>query len=303
MFALLAVKIIPLYGNLILGFIAGKWLKVSRESIAALVIYMVAPIVFFGGIAKGDLSPILLLTPFVSYLHSTIIGLVSFWVAKRFYRDSRPNIIAQASGTGNNGYFGLPIAMALFDANTVSVYLLLVIGTSLYESTIGFFLTARGQHTVSESLRKTLRLPVLYAFLLGSFISLNHIALPAVLFEMINSFRGAYVVLGMMMIGLALSGMTRLSLDTGFTLLLFIARFVAWPMLAISLIWLDNHFLHLYGNDLHRALLLFSFMPLAANSVAIASLLRCHPEKTATTVLLSTIFALFYIPYMVQWLM
>ena len=43
--------------------------------------------------------------------------------------------------------------------------------------------------------------------------------------------------------------------------------------------------------------------PLAANAVAIASLLRCEPEKTATAVFLSAVFAALYVPLMVVWIL
>ena len=43
-------------------------------------------------------------------------------------------------------------------------------------------------------------------------------------------------------------------------------------------------------------LLIMSIVPPAANIAAFAATLDLNPEKAATTVLLGTIFALFYIP-------
>jgi malate permease and related proteins len=302
-FLALLIKVIPLYANLALGFVAGKWLHVQRESIATLMIYMIAPIVFFGGITKMELSPALLTVPLLGYMLSVIIGVATYQVARRLYHDSRPNIMAAASGTGNNGYFGLPIAMMLFDTQAVGVYLLLVIGITIYESTVGFYITAKGQHSPADSLRKTLRLPAVYALLAGACVSLSGLAMPAVFYDFLRYFEGAYTVLGMMIIGLGLSGMHRLEIDWGFTTILFVARFVAWPVLALGAVWLDTRYFNLYSDAVRQAVLLISIMPLAANSVAIASLLRCEPEKTASAVLLSTIFAAIYVPVMVALLL
>ena len=44
--------------------------------------------------------------------------------------------------------------------------------------------------------------------------------------------------------------------------------------------------------------MLLSIVPLAANTVELASLFKSQPEKAATAVLLSTIFALVYVPVM-----
>lgn len=298
-FLALLAKVIPLYGNLLLGFVAGKWLHVQRESIATLMIYIISPVVFFGGISRMELSPVLLTIPLLGYGLSMAVAFPTFFIARRIYSDSRPNIMAAAAGTGNNGYFGLPIAMMLFDAQTVGIYLMLVIGVTIFESTLGFYITAKGQYTATESLRKTLRIPVVYSLAAGATVSLMGWQLPETALEFIGYFKGAYAVLGMMIIGLGLSTMKRLELDFGFIGILFLARFGAWPLLALGAVWLDEQFLDIYSEAVRRAVLLISIMPLAVNAVAIASLLRCEPEKTATAVFLSAVFAAAYVPLMV----
>lgn len=299
LFLALLVKVIPLYVNLILGFVAGKWLHVQRESIATLMIYVISPVVFFGGITRMEVTPTLLAVPLLGYLMALAIGGATYVLSRRLYDDSRPNIMAAAAGTGNNGYFGLPVAMMLFDEQTVGIYLMLVIGVTIYESTFGFYMTAKGQHTAAESLRKTLRLPAIYALLCGVGIGFSGMVMPEVFYDFLRYFQGAYTVLGMMIIGLGLSTMHRFVVDAGFTAILFLARFVAWPLMALGLVWLDREIFNLYSEAVRMAVLLISMMPLAANSVAIAALLRCEPEKTATAVLLSTVFAAVYVPVMV----
>lgn len=299
-FFVLLFKIIPLYMNLILGFIAGKWLHVQRESIATLVIYMVAPIVFFTGIVRMDLTPSLLAVPLLGFTLALIICTGSYLFTRQIYSNARPNIMAAAAGTGNTGYFGLPIAMMLFDAQAVGVYLLLSIGITIYENTVGFYLTAKGNMTAGDALRKTLRLPLIYAFLAGVVVNFSGMTMPELVNDFAGYMRGAYTVLGMMIIGLALSTLARFTLDTGFTVLLFAARFGLWPLLAFGTVWLDRNLLGFYDSHVHKAVILASFMPLAANSAAVAALLKCEPEKIATAVLLSTLFAAIYVPVMVS---
>ncbi len=45
-----------------------------------------------------------------------------------------------------------------------------------------------------------------------------------------------------------------------------------------------------------------SIVPLAANTVAIATELKTYPEKASVAVLMSTLFALFFIPLVVSFL-
>lgn len=303
LFWMLLAKVIPLYGNLVLGFIAGKWLGVDRDSVSRLMLYLISPIVFFGGLSRMEITPVLLTVPLLGYLLASTVSAATYYTSRCFYKDSRPNIMAAASGTGNNGYFGLPIAMALFDTQTVGIYLMLVVGISVYESSLGFYITAKGQHTPRESLIKTLRLPTLYAFLAGAVCSMMTVPLPDAFYDFTDYFKGAYTVLGMMQIGLGLSTMKRFRIDIGFTSILLTARFLLWPLLVSALVWIDVQYLHWYSDAVRRAVVLISFMPLAANTVSIAAILRCHPEEVATAVLISTVIAAFYVPFMVSWLL
>jgi malate permease and related proteins len=67
----------------------------------------------------------------------------------------------------------------------------------------------------------------------------------------------------------------------------------------LAFIALDRGFLHFYTTVIHQVMVLASIVPLAANTVAIATELKTQPEKAALAVLLSTVFALFYIPTLV----
>jgi predicted permease len=294
---MLIVKLMPMVAFMAMGFVAGRWLSADRQTIASMMLYLIVPFVFYTGIAQMEMQLRLLAVPLLSFGLASAVGLVAYAVAQHLYGDSRANIIGMASGTGNNGYFGLPIAMLLFDEQTVGVYLLCIVGISLFESSIGFFMTARGEHEPAEALRRTLRMPMLYAFLLGSVAAFMEWRPAGFMLDMLEYCKGAYTVLGMMMIGIGLASMTRFRVDMGFTALLFFNKFIFWPALAVGVVWVDRIFLGVYSPSVHQALLLISVMPLAANSVAIAALLNCQPQRTAAAVLLSTIFGIFFVPW------
>lgn len=299
LFQTLLIKLIPLYILMGLGFVAGRFLKVDSHSIARLMMYVIVPFVFFTGISRMEMSPSLMLVPVVGYAIASTMGLGGYAIAKRLYGDNRANIVGLASGTANIGYFGLPVAMMLFDAQGVGIYLLGIIGNVLYENSFGFYLTARGAHDAREALRRTLRMPSLHAAILGILASALHWQPWGVITDTASYFTGTYTVLGMMMIGLGLAGLEHFRVDVRFTGLLFLIKFAGWPLLTSAVILLDNAAMHLFDEAVHHAMLLVSFMPLSANSVAIASLLNCQPQRMATAVLLSTLVALVYVPLMV----
>ena len=47
LFFIILLKVFPIYINVVLGFLSSKFLKVQRESVATLLIYILAPIVVF----------------------------------------------------------------------------------------------------------------------------------------------------------------------------------------------------------------------------------------------------------------
>ena len=298
-FLTLLIKLLPLYGIVLLGWIAGKYLGVEKESIAPLLIYIVTPIVVFNGVITVTLNKATLSLPILFFFLACCICLAFYCLGKLIWQGSEKNILAFTAGAGNTGYFGLPVVLTLFGDQFLGIAVLTILGFVLYENSLGFFITAKGQHSGREALMKVLKLPALYAFFLGLVVSVSNINFASTVVDAINSFRGAYIVLGMMLVGLGLSQVTKASLDYTFTSVAFFAKFIIWPLVVGIIIFLDIHFVHLYSSEIHKIMLLMSIVPLASNTVAFATKLKTHPEKAAVTVLLSTLFALLYIPLFV----
>ena len=295
-FSVVFFKLIPLYVIILLGFLAGKFLRASKETLASILIYILTPVVVFNGMLKIKISFDSLSLTIVCLLISCIMSLLFFYLGGFFWRDSTRNILAFTAGTGNTGYFGLPVAIALFGNDVVGMAVLFLLGCAVYENTLGFFITARGNAPARESLLRMLKLPALYAFLLGVVISSLDIHLGRIYEETALNFQSAYSVLGMMIVGLGLVGPHKMKFDLTFLSLAFIAKFFLWPISIAAVIVVDTKFLHLYSDLSHRVMILMSIVPMAANTVAYAALLNAQPEKASITVLLSTLFALFFIP-------
>jgi predicted permease len=295
-FLLVLGRILPLYFLIGLGFLAGRILHARKETVASLLIYVIAPFVIFHGAATTPLTPGVLALPIFFFLLCSALSVAFLAIASQIWTDARKNIVAFSAGTGNTGYFGLPLALALFDSDALGVVILSVLGFVLYENSVGFYITAMGRHSRRESLVRVFRLPTLYAYLSGLLVNVSGLPLGDSYESMAASFRGTYIVLGMMSIGLGIADMRRFELDCGFIGLSFAAKFLAWPLAAGALAFLDAAFLNFYSHRTHQIIILLSMVPLAANMVAVATTLRTEPEKSALAVLLSTVFALLYLP-------
>lgn len=295
-FITLLVKLLPLYIIVFLGFIAGKHLRVQKESVTSLLMYIVAPIVLFNGILTTKLTFSTLSIPVLFFMICLVVTGITYYVAGYIWKDATKNILAYISGTANTGYFGLPVSIVIFGNYVVGIVGLILLGTALFANSVGFFLAAKGNHTTKESIMRVLKLPLLYAFILAVFINLSGVFVPEIVYNTADYFVGAFTVLGMMLVGIAIADVSKGHIDLKFTGLSLIAKYIFWPVIILAVIYFDSRYLNVYSQELHAIFLLIAFVPVAANTASVATILKTHPEKAAIDVLVSTLFALVIIP-------
>ncbi len=296
----LFLKLIPLYVTVALGWTAGRYLEASGRHIAGIMLYIVTPSVVFSGVMAAPLSPEVILLPFLVFGISSVLGIVQLKLAKSALNDGSANIIPLCVGSGNTGYFGVPVALLLFGEEGLALYIVCMLGTTLFENSVGFYLAARGRYSIREALWRVLKLPSVYAFLAAVVLNLAGLGIPDIFVPLFDNLRGAYSVLGMMIIGMSITSFRGLAGNIRFTALAFFGKFVIWPMVAIVFWWVDSTLLGIYQPAVHKAMFLISITPIAANTVVIATLLDTSPKQAAGTVLLTTLFALAFIPVMIS---
>ncbi len=309
-FQALILKLVPLYFIILLGFIAGKWLNVERESIAPLLLYIVVPVVSFKGIVETEITWVTLSYPVFFFLASASLAILFFNLGKKLFNDrEKAGLLSLCAGLANVGYFGLPLLFLLFDESILGVAVLLMLGLAIHESSVGFLVAASGKHSFKEALFKTLRLPAIYTSLLAVICNLAYKRYPELccfdpaiqsLNTAMDKFVGAYTLLGMLMIGLGLAKVRTLKLDFQFISLGFLAKFICYPMLSIAFIVFNKCFMQIYDDVVLQVLFILSIVPIGANTITIATELKMDTDTVSITVLLSTLFALIYIPFLVS---
>ncbi|WP_323751776.1 AEC family transporter [Marinobacter sp.] len=296
----LFVKLLPLYVTVALGWVAGRYLDVSGKHIAGMMLYIVTPSVVFSGVMAAPLSTEVILLPFLVFGFCTILALIHMALGRKLLTDGSASVIPLTVGTGNTGYFGIPVALLLFGEQGLALYIVCMLGTTLFENSVGFYLAARGKYSIRDALIRVARLPSVYAFLVAVGLNLSGIGIPDPFVPLFDNLRGAYSILGMMIIGMGILSFRGLAGNPVFTGVAFFGKFVSWPVLALAFWWLDASVLGIYDQAVHQAIFLISITPIAANTVVIATLLDASPQQAAGTTLLSTLFALVFIPVMVS---
>lgn len=298
LFWTLFFKIAPLYGLMILGYIGGRVAGISRESVAKLLLYILSPLIVFHGAYTAPLEAGNIVLPMFFFVLACGMSIGAYVLGSCVWKDNTRNIFAYAAASGNTGYFGIPVTLAVLGEKALGITVLCTMGLVLFENSLGFFLTARGSYTARQSLVRLVLLPSVYGLIVGIGLNASGVVMPEAYTSLMDNVRGAYTILGSMMVGLGIVGIGALRVDWKLLSLSWIAKFMITPLATMCLLTLDTHTLHLLSPLMRETALLLSFMPLATNTIVLATALNVQPGKAGLAVITSTIFALVLIPAM-----
>lgn len=295
LFAAIFARLAPLYLTMGAGFSLARRSGDITKNLAVLQIYFLAPIVILTNVMKLDVQFDLFLLPLAFFAACMIMSNVTRLAAKAFKCDGVP-ALAQAGGTCNNGYLGIPVATILFPPEYLPLFIFAGIGGTIYENTYGYYMIARGQYSARDALKKLITLPSLYAMFAGLALASLNVTLPAIWEDFACNALGAYVIVGALIIGFGVAQVRNWKFDWTYLNVILSAKFLIWPAAMIGLLMLESAAIGFF-TDAHKAcLMLISIMPLAANSAAFAALFNITPDRMATAVALSTLMGLVLIP-------
>lgn len=300
LFLTLLGKIIPLYFSIVLGFFSTKFLDCNKDTVAKILLYILAPLIVFNATLSVHINSSVIFLPFFFFMLSLVIAFGTLPIFYAIFKDNSANVLSFSVATGNTGNLGIPIAILFLEPKLVDIYIFTVLASMLYQNSVGYYITAKSNFTVKESIKKVIKLPVIHAFILGLVLNLLGFKMPEVFMDYTNYLKGAYAVFGMMLLGM---GMEHIKSSGGFdklfiSLALFV-KFIVWPVIVLGFIFLDKYYIHFLDPNLYLVMFIFSIVPLAGNTVTVATLLNVKPEKMSIAVLVSTFISLFYIPLMI----
>lgn len=292
----LAIKLVPLYLLVAIGFALGRFLHVKSAEIGKLALFVLSPAVVFKGFYSAKLEGAMLALPFGIMLTACAVAVLAQPLAGRLWSDGRERIASFGAATGNTGFFGIPACLALIGPDSLPYVVLVSFGFTAYENSVGFFVVARAEASWSGALMRVLRYPGLHACWLGLVLNATGVGLPAYVPQTVDLLAGGFSAVGMMIVGLGLASVSRIRLDVGFTAFAFAWKFLAWPALAAAFIAFDRAWLHAFSTIGHKVLLVESLVPMAAVTVVHATLRNIHPDRAAVAVAFSTLVALLWLP-------
>ena len=298
LFLTLLIKLLPIYATMGMGMFLSRQVGNIAYQLGVMQIYFITPLVVCTKIMHLEFDISMMALPVTMFF--ICIGIASaVYHVTRIAKNDAYSILGQGSGTANTGYLGVPVALIVLPADQLPLYMFGMVATVIFENSLGYYFAARGQFSPREAILKLLKLPTLYALIIGVVLGQLNIAIPSSWENFERDLLGAYVVLGALIIGFGLSGVKWHDFNVRFVGIFLGIKFIIWPLVTFLIVLADQNFVGLLTPDMHKILLLMSFLPMAANTVAFAALFKTYPSQAAVAVALSTLFGLIAIPFYV----
>jgi predicted permease len=297
------LTIAPLLIMVLIGFIAQRLYHVQSNSLAALAIYILGPAVMLLGILDEHLDLSILYMPLIVLCMGILICAVCYPIAGLIWDDARKQMVGFSSGTANSSYFGIPVCGAILGVESMPIAIMFALGQTLFESTLGYYLAARGQTGIKESAIKLLKLPLLYGLLIALILRAQDWQMPQVISESVELLASAFTPIGMMLVGVGLAESKLLSRpDFRFIAVVLFNKFVLWFLVVIGFIWFDKTYLHLFDTLAHQVMLIQAVTPVGVSTVAYAAAFKLFPEKMSMAVVVSLLLVVPILSFVILWL-
>ncbi|MTB70391.1 AEC family transporter [Arsenicicoccus sp. MKL-02] len=232
MLAALVQVVLPVVLVAAVGYVLARSFELDRQTLNKVGMHGLTPALAFTSIVKTEVSPGQGVWLVAGYVAANVLaGLVAWGVAARWPGRTRRGVVA-CTVIGNNGNFGLPVALLALGQPGLDQALVIFIVSVVVMFTIGPVLY--GSHDgLGAGLRSLVRLPVLWALVLASVVRLTGMTVPVGVMRGIELLAAAAIPLVLLQLGVQLGQSRRIHL-TAPVLLSVGLRSVGLPLLGLA---------------------------------------------------------------------
>ena len=281
--------ILPILILMAVGVGIQKKFNFQLRPIANLITYCFMPAAVFLNMYQVDLNYDLLRQLFI-YLLIFSISLIalSTIIEKLFkFKGSERTALKNSISLMNSGNYGLPVAQLVFSTSPlgVSVQILMLVFQNLLTYTYGLYNLVSASKSLYGIFLSLIRLPIIYALLLGIIFQVFQIPLPQFVLIPLEQLAAGFASLALILLGAQLANIRFTSFHPVIGWSLF-GRLLASPAIALGIILL-------LGIDgvIAQSLLIASAFPTSRNTSTLALEYDVAPDLHAQIVLFSTLLS------------
>lgn len=285
LFSIIFNVISPIFIVIGIAVYVGRRFNPDRKGLSTLLIYIFLPALAFRGMATtqaeiGEIGQIAVVVTGVT-LGMIAVGLVISRVMRFDQRLESAFVLSIM--TMNAANYGIPLNTFAFGEAGGERAILYWLMASILANTLGVFFASRGTGNVRDAIANVVRVPIVYALVLGLIVNFGNIEIPLPLFRAIDILADAAIPGMMVLLGLSLA-YAQIRGRIGTIMLASGARLIIAPMIALPIALLFG----LQGVTFNVAVI-ESSMPTAVVASAFALQFGSDAEFTASVTLVSTV--------------
>lgn len=276
------------------GYLAARTLRLDRGPLTRLTLFVLVPFLVFDQLWRNTADPAGALRLALAFALASLAFAFLGWGAGRLLALPAPVRASLTATTAfpNTGNMGLSVALfALGEVGLERATIVFVVATVLL---FGFGPALFHGGSLREQLAMTLRLPLIWAVVLGLAANAANLQLPANLGGGVHMLAQGAIPMLLLVLGMQIAE-SRIRVGA-YDLLASLLRVLGGPVAAF---WIGRA-LGLGGADL-VVLVLISGMPAAVNTYLMAAEFGGDAARTARVVVLSTLISFLTLPLVLGW--
>lgn len=285
MLAALLQVILPVVIVALVGMLLARRFDLSGDTIGKINLYALTPPLAFDSLMKTQVTIGESAVLVAGMVLVTAIGALVGWLGSLRSAGRTRRGVVGAVILGNNGNFGLPIALLALGQVGLDQAMILFLTSLVIMFTVGPILMGSGGGLLA-GLATFAKLPVTWAMVLAAVLRLLGWEAPIGIMRGVELLAGAAVPMVLLALGVQLTQSQRLQL-TRPVLTAVGLRIVAVPLIAVGVAWALR-----MDPVSTSSLVLASAMPTAVNTFMLAREYGSDPETAASAVALSTVLSI-----------
>ncbi|MBM7633979.1 AEC family transporter [Geomicrobium sediminis] len=294
-FSIMTSVILPILLLVLIGAFLQKKFSMNLSHLSKLLTYCLMPAAVFLNLYLVELDA-QLLTQMIVYLllFSLVTVILSQLLSKLLHLKAGEKAALNNSITlMNSGNYGLPVSQLVFSGQPIgiTVQIFVLVFQNIMTYSYGLYNLLAASKSLLEILKAFIRMPVIYAVLLGLFLQYLNVTLPDFLMVPIEHLANGFVALALLLLGAQLSAISIRYFHRVITWAL-LGRLIAGPVIAFLLISILG-----IGGVIAQSLFIASSFPTSRNTSSLALEYNVEPELHAQIVLYSTLLSILTVTF------
>lgn len=281
-----AQTVLPVFLVAAAGLLLSSFIAVDGRTLGRVIFYLGTPSLVFRSLYQMDVDlGAMQRMATVAVVVAVSTAFLGWLLTFDQPRDKRA-ALTLTSGMPNNGNMGIPISYFAFGDVGLALGSLYYVVSSFMGNTFGVIVVSAGQAPIAVAVRQAIRVPVLYAAMLGLIFNRTGVEMPASLFRSIDLLANMAIPGMLVLLGIQLRHAP--IRERQWVIMRATAiRLVAAPILAYTLC----NFMGVTGVE-QGVLTLQAAMPTAVMAAVLATEYDAAPRLVATVIFATTVLSM-----------